>query len=335
VDDDPFADYVDLLRDTVLAHERRARRARNRDRLDYLPEMAADRYEQGAAVLRPLTWTRRALVEAGFAAQCTRSYAVLDEMIGFAHAISQLLTTGFVAEETSPPEIVKYVVSLLFARTISTAHEVCALLRAGFPIGASARWRTLYEISVISSVVQLGNRGTAARDVNHRWVLLAKQADDESFSEAFQEEIRRKNSQFTRRYGPEYSGTYGWAAEVTRRKLKVSKPRFHHLEQLAGTPNYKYRSASRSVHADSFGNLLTVNEDGFFHSGARINGVNEAAVDTIYCLAEIVNALLATWGSYPSFTKRIDLMILLNIDISGALAIRAGVDPTNLPDPQV
>jgi Family of unknown function (DUF5677) len=301
----------------------------------YLQDQAADKYEEGSAEFAHDTWINRAQVEQELAADCRQCYSVLDQMIGFTYAVHRLLITGFV-EDVSPPESIGYVVSLLLARATSTAHEVCALLRAGFPIGAAARWRTLYEIKVVSRVLQIGHRGTAARYINHRWVQLQKH---EALSWPLVDwsdyltpsDVNRKVAQLVRRYGPEYKGSYGWAAEVTRRKLKVARPRFHDLERLAATcdrdnlvsvEKNRHQRANRSVHADSFGNLLMVDRNGLLNSGISIRGVKEAVMDTVLCLENIIDALLATWGRYPSSTT-IDLMRSLNRGASATFLIDA------------
>src|SRR5205823_6083293 len=148
--------------------------------------------------------TNRARWELQLAEHRGRSYSALDQMVGLSYGVNQLLSHEFGQQESSPPKMVRYAVIFLLTRAISTAHEVCALLRAGFPVGATARWRTLYELSVVSGVLRVGNRGTAARYVNHRWVLVAKEAanqpDDLITSWGLSRvEIERKEKAFIRR----------------------------------------------------------------------------------------------------------------------------------------
>jgi hypothetical protein len=340
--DDPFTSYADLLSRIIRTTERQARRLKDPDDLPYLEDRAADRYEEGSEALAHETWANRALIENELAVLCGASYSALDEMIGFTHGVHTLLNNGFV-EDTSPPEVVKYVVSLLLTRATSTAHEVSALLRAGFPVGAFARWRALYEIKVVSRVLEIGHRGTAGRYANHRWVQFQKFQKRQAYHTDSSDvpgalttgEVDRTVNRLMRRYGPEYKLDYGWASEVTRRKLKVVKPEFWNLEELAGREAERHEWANRSAHADSsFANLLmATTADGLLNPGARTVGIKEAAMDTVWCLQEIVDALLGTWGRYPS-CARINLMRGLNYWVSGTLAIRAGVN-SNLPDLRV
>ena len=57
-----------------------------------------------------------------------------------------------------------------------------------------------------------------------------------------------------------FKGDYGWACELSARKLSVSHPRLHHLEQLVGDNTARLqdlkRLAQHHVHAGSLGNIL-------------------------------------------------------------------------------
>lgn len=327
---DPFEDYVGLLSRCVSASERRAKRPRREPYGIDLEEKAADDYERGSAALSEPTWTNRAHIEIEFGSRFRESFRAVDEMIGFSHAINQLLIGGFVAKETFPPEVVQYAVSLLLTRAISTSHEICALLRAGFPHGAMARWRTLYELSVVSRVLAIGNRGTVARYVNHRWVLVAKHEANEPDAQPPSQglsnaEVKRKAREFIRRYGPGYATTYGWAAEVTRRKLSVSRPEFHHLVQLSDSYKDSQRRyyANRAVHADSAGNLLMIDADGSLHSGLSTTGIRDAAMATVAHLGLVNGALLSVWGRYPTASPKMGVICALNEDLLTSLIEKA------------
>ena len=76
---------------------------------------------------------------------------------------------AFLAEHEEAPESVRRAEFEVCRRAAGVAHEVLALLRAGFPDGAHARWRTLYELAVVAHVLAAGNRGTASRYLAHRF----------------------------------------------------------------------------------------------------------------------------------------------------------------------
>lgn len=225
-------------------------------------------------------------------------------MVGIVESVNLLLRNDSLLAGR-PPDVVRYATAMLLTRAASVANEILALARAGFPVGARARWRTLYELDVVAAVLYRGNRGTAARCVNHRWVIVAQRheeffEDEESWALAAPE-VNRMAQLFIKRYGPAYSTTYGWAAELTRRRLGVAKPQWWHLVRLADFDGHERHVAyaNRAVHADAIGGLLTVDAaSGLFHSGARHAGVPEACQATVGVLGEIHDSVIRTWGSY-------------------------------------
>jgi hypothetical protein len=247
--------------------------------------------------------------------------SALDSMIGMTHAASLMLSNGGTVAVRVPPDPISYVVSALAVRALSVSHEISALLRAGFPVGARGRWRTLYEIDVVANVLAAGNRGTAARYVNHRWVQLARDREREADAESWPAKagpapdvMRRR---LLRRYGSTFGGTYGWAAELARRKLKVKSPVFRDLEEIAqlGGQVSRVHLAHHGVHADSFGALLTIDDSLTFHSGASVDGVAEGCLDAIRALGETWAALLRHWNSYAK-DRRVEALRSMNAELS-------------------
>lgn len=303
---EPFEGYDKLVARLVRAVERELRGLDDLD-LDLVGGVVGE-YEARFDGLATATWSSRVAVEEQFGQEFRDSYCALDSMIGFVQSILYLLQHGFVAREAKPPDVVRYAVSLVAVRAINVAHEIDALLRAGFASGASARWRTLYELDVVARVLHQGNRGTAARYVNHRWVLLAKRQsgsipDTMSEPHAADQEVQKKARAFIRRYGEAYRTTYGWAAELSFRKLQVSKPQFHHLVRIARLERQErqVQRAHERVHADALGMLVTINrEQMLLHAGPRADGIELVTFDTIRTLTEVFDALLGTWGRYGS-----------------------------------
>lgn len=122
------------------------------------------------------------------------------------------------------------------------------MLRAGFPVGAHARWRTLYEIDVIAHVLLKGNRCTATRFVNHRWIQLARDNERTATRPPVGgPSINAMSSKYVRRYGKSFGGTYGWAAEISRRKLQVENSKFFHLQRIADLDGYGSRVYMRRI----------------------------------------------------------------------------------------
>src|SRR5690606_38542599 len=99
-----------------------------------------------------------------------------------------------------------------------------------------ARWRLLYELAVVATVLELGNRYTCSRFLNHEYVRalrIPKSSLESDDDQKAREALDRIGRTYVRRYGKEFKDVYGWAARVTKRDLDVSRPNFSHLEALA------------------------------------------------------------------------------------------------------
>lgn len=263
------------------------------------------------------------------------AFAAIDLAVGvFEAALRRLQIGGPLYGEV--PHEVRYAVAAIGVRVFSTAHEINAMLRAGFPIGARARWRTLYELSLVANTLAEGNRWTCSRYVNHRWILIAKDLrDDPAMAESWQAqapEIDRMRKRLLQRFGAEYDGKFGWAAELTKRRIGVSRPALHHLARLVAISGHKSRvlHAHHGVHADSLGILQHVTQDGLLHSGPGHRDIAATAKDTVHILFEIVDALVRTYNKTARLQGVEELrtlvdVIWLGLDESAlAHAVRSG-----------
>jgi hypothetical protein len=318
VTSDFYDGYESLSRDAYRFTERRTRRSGSIEQMRDAAESSIFEIEEALLSVAQRGSAARTRFEADHCANNWFALAALDSMIGMTHAASLMLNDKATLAGRMPPEPIPYAVAALAARALSVSNEICALLRAGFPIGARVRWRTLYEIDVVASVLARGNRSTTARYVNHRWVQLAVDRDRESDPEPWSPEsgpspevMRRR---LVRRYGSTYGGTYGWAAELSRRKLNVKSPAFRHLEEIAELRGHasRVRTAHHGVHADSIGALMTVDASDMFHSGASTRGTAEGCLESVRVLGEIWDALLRQWNNYAR-DRRVDV-IRSNID---------------------
>ncbi len=163
----------------------------------------------------------------------------------------------------------------LHARAARTALEVHHLLSGGFGMGALARCRTLHELAVTSMILakygirdehaDLAERFLLHGDVQswseaqthqRNWVALGS----EPFSEDDMAALKARRDTLIGQYGPDYKGTYGWAAGIAG----MTKPSFSDLERVVEVHHLRgyYRWASHEVHSDSKGSALNVRERG-------------------------------------------------------------------------
>jgi hypothetical protein len=298
---DPFPDpfqFDHIVRDAVRSTRRRSRG----DDEDAFFRGAVGAFDDVMPRLHDearRTWEDRRRAEHLLGAYFRQELAYLDTVIG-------LFTAGLRRLEKSrpqPPESVTYATSVLAVRGAATAHEISALLRAGFANGARARWRTLHEVSVIAHVLRLGNRGTAARFINHRWVVLAR---DRRRSDGPLEWVgpgptpETMSRRFEARYGkPFVTGSYGWAAELTGRRLNVTRPTFHDLMRLVDLAGHRPRvhHAHHAVHVDSLGFADSLDRDGLLHAGASDQDIALLAWETSRALHDAWEGLIWLWQS--------------------------------------
>jgi len=207
---------------------------------------------------------------------------------------------------TSVPPEVALVFAELGSRAVSVAQEILILLRSGFALGAHARWRALYETAVIGQVLAVGNRWTANRYRNHGYVRLSQDLSNLSSTTAEEDlaiaEMNRKCKVFTKRYGASFSGQYGWAAELTARKLGVKGPKFWHLEKLTDLSRMHdfYVSSHHDVHADAIGLARLRGSEGLLHSGARVTAPTLLTCATIDCVTTITETIGDVWQRHDA-----------------------------------
>lgn len=232
----------------------------------------------------------------------TREVGSLIELTEAARVHQLLIHVVNASPGQKPPPDVQYVLTGLLIRAIATLSEIEVLLRNGFSYGARARWRTLYEIYVVSRVLALGNRSTATRYREHRWVMLARErkrtGETDWASQGPTPEAME--ARLLRRFGRSFGGEYGWAVVVSKRKLSKATPQWPDLVTLAETDALRTRvhAAHHAVHgADALGLLGTVRSS-VFHAGASPDGVLVTARDTINLFAQCSGSLLSLWRTY-------------------------------------
>ena len=64
------------------------------------------------------------------------------------------------------------------ARAIQIANEIFILLKAGYPDGANARWRSLHELAVISFFLKDSPDEVSQRYLEHELIKRFKDAKD-------------------------------------------------------------------------------------------------------------------------------------------------------------
>ncbi|HEX3552599.1 MAG TPA: DUF5677 domain-containing protein [Thermoanaerobaculia bacterium] len=205
----------------------------------------------------------------------------------------------------------------LHARACQIAQEVVALLRAGFADGAHARWRSLYELAVIAFLLAGKDENLSERYLWHQhveaWRAMKEQNEyatrlgTQGYSQDELEASSRRCDELLQRYGDAFKHSYGWAAEL----LKKKSPTFADLEKHARLDHFRpyYRMASHNVHAGPRGIAFRLGmppSKNVLLAGPSIYGFVDPAHGAAISLYQCSVALLA-------HTPNVDRLVILKI----------------------
>ena len=212
-------------------------------------------------------------------------------------------------------------IAILHMRACQTTMEIITLLENGLPDGGYARWRTLYEISVVGFVIDRFGDEIAERYLAHDVVSMresiinefrydAQKYDAEKLEDR-EREIEDGFQAAVAEFGSSFATPYGWAAH----SLGLKRPRFQDLESAVDwdslPPDYKW--SSYKVHAGVAGTIRTLgalSDQHFIHAGATNAGIETPAINTAYSL---VHTTSLVFGKLNVFENLIQMqgMILL------------------------
>lgn len=145
----------------------------------------------------------------------------------------------------------------LHARGCQLASEIMTLMEGGYADGAMGRWRTLYEVGVVATLIAEWGDEAAERYIAHEIVESRKGMDDYErcapslgyppLSKREKDAMLRQYECARTKYGKEFLSAYGWAGAFLTNK----EPKFTDLELAAQQPAMRsfYRMASHPVHA--------------------------------------------------------------------------------------
>lgn len=194
----------------------------------------------------------------------------------------------------------------LHARACQVSREVLALLRAGYPGGAFARWRPIYEMAVAANFIEEHGQNTAKRFLQHRTIEDAREMEEyrrhheklgfEELDEQTEEDLVDLENKLVGRYEHSFKEDYGWADLVLEND---EKPVLPVLARRVGLEEYLpyYRFASDFVHGGSKAvqgrlGLVKENPDEVVGVGPVNQGFIDPAQFTVLMLPQVTNAFL-------------------------------------------
>ena len=193
---------------------------------------------------------------------------LLELMVELAHEIGVGIGDQ-VREETPITNDYTFIaIHAIHARACQMSRAILALLRAGFPDDAHARWRSLHELAVVSAFISEYGEDVAERYLLHEVVEQRKLAQHYKGSETWNqldpevqheiEELETKYQSLLNLYGRTFKEDYGWAESI----LGIERPNFAQIEQHVEMDHWRpdYRMASDNVHPNARGTFYKISQ---------------------------------------------------------------------------
>lgn len=210
-------------------------------------------------------------------------------------------------------------IALLHLRACQNTTEIITLLENGLPDGAYARWRTLYEISVVCFLIERFGDEIAQRYLDHDVVSeresIINQLEHEGKSydpkrlTPYIKSLEASYQDAITKYGTPFKSPYGWAAY----HLDLKAPRFTDLEKAVDWPSLPpdYKWSSYKVHAGVAGTtwtLASLRGEQFLHAGVTNAGLHVPAVNTAFSILHISSCII---GSKSDLETQVHMKTLL------------------------
>jgi hypothetical protein len=303
---------------------------------DLVPRILSSLYDSLREALHEWHAAQRA-----FESRLRRRWGVgldrLDMLVTIAHESGETyledLRREFEGVEPSNESVLMDVLTALHCRACRTAREVVCLLKAGYPDGAHARWRSLHELAVTAYFLIQHQGDTPQRYLDHaaveRW-RAAKQYQQhchtlgyEPYSADELNELEKASEAAVNKYGVQFEADYGWAAQA----LSVSRPTFTQIEASLDMSHWRpyYRLACQSVHAGPQGLIfslgLPLHSRTMLLAGVSDAGLADPGHQTAISLTMVTVAFLT---SRPNLDGLIACHVLLKLcDDIGKELLRA------------
>lgn len=183
-------------------------------------------------------------------------------------AISQEIIEGHAAPDNADERALFFTLRGLVAKGLLISNEIRCLLAGGYPDGALARWRALYELALVAAFIRKHGPGVAERyRINQSFVLKREAVNYNMYHDRIglppigQEQMSEIESDFKLaqdKVGKAFNGELGWAAEVLG--IKKGQVGLQHIEQDVNMEHWRpiYKWSCQHNHAGfrGLGNML-------------------------------------------------------------------------------
>lgn len=226
-----------------------------------------------------------------------KGLSLLRAMLFMAHEVYVVEAESLAKSKAKKGVILREALIGIQARTLRTSTAVLVLLENGLADDAYARWRTLYELSVVAAFISTHGEEAAERYLEHECVSLKKRMDNElswnfkGISKKQQREINEAYDDVVRKHGKDFANHYGWANIFLSNN---PNPKFVNLEKsVIGKPIVPpYKESSFQVHGGRAGLLGLSSLDDTEITGYSNAGLHIPLMHTSLALMKTTNLLL-------------------------------------------
>jgi hypothetical protein len=218
----------------------------------------------------------------------------------------------------------------LHARACQITTEIVTLIENGFADGAMARWRTLYEVGVVATVIADAGEALAWLYLEHE-VVESRFAMDEydrchealgfrPLPKRVRRRVERAFAVAVKTHGADFGKPYGWAAA----HLKKKRVTFRDLEDAAQRSAMRsyYKMASYNVHADTpksiFSRLGVLGDQSLILAGASDAGFRDPGQNAAITLLQITAVLLSERMSNLDVMIKMQALTMIRDQIADA-----------------
>jgi hypothetical protein len=199
----------------------------------------------------------------------------------------------------------------IHVRACRTSNEILTLLKAGYPDGANARWRTLNELAVVSFFLSGKDDSVSERYLEHEIVLRYKQAREYQEShlklkyppidKKELENLKNEQDRLCKKYGNEFKTDWGWIPSgiLPNQNFRAlaERVKLNHLQPF-------FRLSSAAVHGLSRGfyslGLTTDSQGETLLCGPSNYGLADPLQLASISLHQITVCLLTLQGGFES-----------------------------------
>ncbi len=257
-------------------------------------------------------------------------FGLLRMLLTSCRELGQETATRLRKSKSHKNRVLRGLLVRLHARACQITAEIITLMGNGFADGAMARWRTLYEVGVLATVIADAGEAVARQYIEHE-VVESKLAMEEyarchvglGFKPIPAREHRRVERAFAaavKAHGADFGKPYGWAAA----HLKKKKVTFRDLEDAAQRSSMRsyYRMASYNVHADTpksiFFRLGVMGDQSIVIAGATDAGFTEPGQNAAFTLVQITALLLEDRISKLDVMIQLQALVMMRDEIPDA-----------------